>query len=378
MKHLPNTMPLKEGTADLFLAPQVKTPVVGRSWGMRAVYNCSIVQDASEFTILSERSKAKLIWTAIKPDKDPYIKLETAESHNIYISTGFLDSVDGNVVGHLEMGVQKSWSDFYSDPSNDPIAAKGLELTDVYEYVLWQRRMCEDYAPVRSFDNTTEPIVKGMGQPFIKTSNGTYAFNETFYKIAKCVDSELENFKSLMKWTHGERSEPASMVSLAEPIGVRCQVASTLGIAKLNPSHSTFGSFEMSAVPLMDNFTETPTSRLGKTAMDTMRGRFRDIFASVNAPSPDQVQNTLQYRNFIKPKMLHESIMLALGTDAIQLMYDTEYKFERAWTHPNLTSSTPGKILTTGKVGPAAPAILLAIWAVSCTLLSFWYDFRPR
>jgi hypothetical protein len=276
------------------------------------------------------------------------------------------------------MGVQKSRWDFYGDPSKEPIEPQGLEQTDVYEFLLWQRHILESYNPTSKFNDTLEHTVAGLGQPFVKTSDGTYAWNETFFMVQKGRGPELESIKSLMDWSRGIKDHPASIVSLADPIGLRCQVASTLGTAELNPIQSSFRGFEMTPLPLVTNLTESPASRLGKMAMDTLRGQYLDILGSVDALRPDLVQNSVQYRSFIQPQMLQESVMLAFGLDALHLMYNTQYKFDGAWKHPNLTTSEPGKILTRGTAGPTAPAILLAIWAVSCFLLSAWYGFRPR
>jgi hypothetical protein len=375
LERVPNIMPLKEETVDIFLAPQAKTPIAGQSWGLRAVYNCSIVKNAAEFTILTDKSKCKYKLNY----KKSYVQLETPTGDYIYASSGAAASSHGtNTFGYTEMGVTRSKWEYYGNPAKEPVEAQGLEQTDVYEILLWQGHSLEAYPPRPIFNTTLEPTVGGLGQLFTQTTNGSYVWNETFFEIQGRNGSSPESIKSLLAWLPAEDMLPGITLSLGHPIGLRCQVASTLGTAELNPAQSTFHSFELSPVPLVNNLSDYLAPRLGRVARDTLLGRYIDIFASVNSPAPILTQNSEQYQNFIQPQMLHESVMLALGRDALQLMYDTQSGFEGAWKHPNLTSSTPGRVLTPGTIGPAGPAIILAIWSVSCALLGLWYGFQIR
>lgn len=369
LERVPNIIPLKEEMVDIFLASQAKTPIAGQSWGLRAVYNCSIVKDVTEFTVLTEKTECK----HISSDKKKSIQLETPAGDYIYVSTG-----GANTFGYTEMGVKRSRWDYYGDPAKEPMEAQGLELTDVYEFLTWQGHSLEAYAPRPIFNTTLEPTVGGLGQPFSQSANGTYVWNETFFEIQGKNGSSPDSIKSLLAWVPAEDTLPGIILFLGRPIGLRCQVGSTLGTAELNPAQSTFHSFELSSPPLYNNLSDYRAPRLGITARETLIGRYLDIFASVNSPAPILTQNSEQYQNFVQPQMLHESVMLALGRDALQLMYDTQSGFEGAWQHPNLTSSTPGRVLTPGTIGPAAPAIILAVWSVSCALLALWYGIQLR
>lgn len=48
----PNLLPTERGIPEMFIVPQALDPISGRSWGLRVGYDCSIIQDISDFTIL--------------------------------------------------------------------------------------------------------------------------------------------------------------------------------------------------------------------------------------------------------------------------------------------------------------------------------------
>jgi hypothetical protein len=376
LSRVPNTMPLEGGPVEVFLAPQSTSPVSGRAWGLRANYTCTIVKDVAEFTILSQRSTSTFFSNSSQPDGTKKTVRLSQEKDHIQVFTGS-DSKDAlNIYGHVEMGVRSGGARVYS-PLGDPNS-----LDNIFEILLWQRHSRESYNNTDlRFNVTVEPAVEGVGQPFIKLANGTYAWNETFYQVQKKSGS---NVTSIVDLLDVDENPPRSatttekIISLAPPIGVRCQVTSHLGTAQLDPTRSVFHSFIETPEPLMNASTmEYRTPLLGKVAEGILSGQYHEILTSINAPPPVAFSNSLQYRNFVQPQMLLRSVMLAYGHDALQIMYEN-FGLENAREHENLTSSTTGKLLTPGVVDPVVPASVLAIWAASCLVLGLWYGFQPR
>jgi hypothetical protein len=376
LSRVPNTMPLEGGPVEVFLAPQSTSPVSGRAWGLRANYTCTIVKDVAEFTILSQRSTSAFSSNSSQPDGTKKSVSLSQGKDRIQISTGS-DSKDGlNIYGHVEMGVRPGGARVYS-PLGDPNS-----LDNIFEILLWQRHSRESYnnSDLR-FNVTVEPAVEGVGQPFIQLANGTYAWNETFYQVQRKSGS---NVTSILDLIDVDENPPRSarttekIISLAPPIGIRCQVTSHLGTAQLDPTRSVFHSFTETPEPPMNAMTmEYRTPLLGQVTETILSGQYQQIFTSINAPPPLAFSNSLQYRTFVQPQMLLRSVMLAYGHDALQIMYEN-FGLENAREHENLTSSTPGKLLTPGVVDPIVPACVLAVWAASCLVLGLWYGFQPR
>src|SRR5690606_25950291 len=52
LQQLPTALPDTQEVPEIFLTPQSSGPIQGRSWGLRLHYNCTIVRDRTEFTIL--------------------------------------------------------------------------------------------------------------------------------------------------------------------------------------------------------------------------------------------------------------------------------------------------------------------------------------
>ncbi|KAF2738669.1 hypothetical protein EJ04DRAFT_428482 [Polyplosphaeria fusca] len=360
LDHLPNSLPLDEKIPELFLAPQAKQPVSGHTWGLRVGYNCSPVADISEFTILNDNSVSPWLQT-----NDTY---DTASGQKISI----FDTLDGhgfvNIMAYVEIGVSSNISTYYdgTEPSNSD--ADGNDKADILEYLLWQIQ-ATDGDKARAFNGTLEPTVKGLGQPFEKAADGGYTVNQTFFKS-----------RGREPYEFGRIWPPRKVLSIAPPIGVRCRIVSALGTAELDPARATFHSFNQTPPPVYNSslvYTETP--RLGNIAAESMLHKYLELLTSTNTFCPQTVFNSASYPSFVQPQILRKSIMTALAMDALYLMYDGTFSgFDCARINHNLTSSRPGKVLTTGVIPPHVPAIGFAMWTLGSLLLVIVYGFRPR
>ncbi|KAI0118994.1 hypothetical protein F4814DRAFT_223065 [Daldinia grandis] len=371
LKSVRNTLPLDDGIPEILLAPQASTPVSGKVWGLRAGYNCSMVKDASEFTILNQKSVSSYNSrrdTVQGQDQLAWVRLETpSRQQHIYIFNTSSNKVDANNLwGYVEMGVTVNPTEGEADQSingtgSNSSSQDGVSKVGILEYSLWQATTRGAYHNYSDFNSTLDPVIKGMGHPLMQTPNGTFVTNNTFFNSSE-YDLDID--------------PPIGIISLAPPIGIRCRAVSDLGTAELNPMKSTFHSFKQTPDPPVNAENETP--RLGTIARETMLGRYSQIFTAINSPAPIADSNSYLYRSYIQPQMLRKSIMLAFATDALQLMYDGTYGFEGAWMNPNMTSSKPGKVLVTGTIPQNALAVCFAVWSVACTLLGVLYGFRQR
>ncbi|KAL6407042.1 hypothetical protein AUP68_09863 [Ilyonectria robusta] len=365
LENVPNSLAWESGIPEMFLAPQAMTPVSGDAWGVRASYNCSILEDISEFTILNQ-TRSSVLRIGSRGD------YETPSGDEIYLFNS--DASSGtyayNLWADIEMGVSMI-GDQYGPPSYngseprsfDPDGAKKAE---VLELLIWQAQTSGSYDTEAAFNRSVEPTVQGLGHPIMKASNGSFIRNETFYKVQVSnrgnISTEVADYKEKYSIPYDR------ILSTAKPIGIQCRVMSTLGTARLNPRTSTFDSFkELSNPPIIT--AESPMPRLGFLTQETLQGSYFELFRAANAPPPLTVSNSYMYQNFVQPQVLKKSVMLLYALEGLQLMYDGVYGFEGTWDHPNLTSSSPGKILTAGVIPPIGPVVLFVVWAISCTML---------
>ncbi|KAK7229238.1 hypothetical protein V2G26_001408 [Clonostachys chloroleuca] len=359
LQSVPNTLPMDDGLPEMFLAPQGRTPISGRTWGFRLSYNCSIVKKEAQFTLLSERGPSA------KQQPKQYLSL-TGYSHNVH--------------GYLEVASREAMS--YEAPSNfDPEASSQW---DIVEYALWQLRIPASYpqSEVKNFNSELDPVIQDMESPFERSVNGSWNLNNTYFdqpgKNTTYLDKESKNSRNIIDVLPSllERT-----MELAPPIGLRCLAVSTFGDANLDPRTSTFRSFEeripetylkSSAEP------EEPVSRLGVTVATILSTNYIDLFSSINSRTMSAYSNSMVYGGFITPQELQKSAMLAYGTEALQLMYDGKYGFEGSWIHPNLSSSVESKIITRGEVPALVVVIPFGIWALGSVLLALFFGFRRR
>ncbi|KAH7165338.1 hypothetical protein EDB81DRAFT_779004 [Dactylonectria macrodidyma] len=365
LEDAPNSLPLSRGMPEMFLAPQAEAPVSGEAWGLRAGYNCSMVEDASEFTILTQKSTMVLDY--FNPPDFNGQGFTTPLGDYIYACNSSQSSghLAYNLYAYMELGVSMHRKTYYGNESNsfDP---DDTPKADILEFALWQTQKNQEYDYYDlDFNSTLSPIIKGMPHPIVEGDNGTFVRNDTFFEYRQRVGTQVENktYANMLP-----KNVPA--ISIAPPIGVRCQVLSALGTAKLDPRQSTFESFQQTPSPPWDANIEGITPRLGTIAQETIWSKYFEIFRAVNAPLPITSSNSYMYKNYLQPQALQKGVLLAYAMDGLQLMYDGVYGFEGAYANDNLTTSVPGKILTAGEVvSPAIPAWLFAAWAVGCTLI---------
>ncbi|KAF3233412.1 hypothetical protein TWF192_002183 [Orbilia oligospora] len=391
----PNTLSLTKSIPEIFLAPQAEYPIAGRPWGLRATYNCSIVEDVSTFTILNERPSAFLNLQELNYTfKKDFRALKTPSGGSItpFFTSGhfgpsmYLNTYAeiGRIEDYPDKGVdyRSYWGEVYNGSDIYYNNHKG-----VLEYALWQIRRQSSYnetqyRPGYKFNETLEPTIKGMPRPTFQHANGTWVRNTTFFRINTKSDTDgpidgtadLGEYFGSGEFPYGNIAP--NIISVMDPIGVRCEYTSAVGTAKLEPETSSFSSF-VPEPPSWD-ITLQRNTPLGYSAVEVLGGTIAGIFTSTGSPPPVTISNTELYESFVQPRVLLKSIMLFFGLDALHLMYDSANGFEGGWRNDNLTSSTKGNIITPGVVPPYILLIFFIPWTIISLILAASYGFRPR
>lgn len=412
---VPNSLPLDHGIPELFLAPQADVPISGEAWGLRLSYNCSIVESASDLTILSQKASipdwtpgAFLQYQSLEDGKDVYyFRTGTREPNNtmyVFNSTATEEDIDvrqakrtRNIWAYGELAASRNapspWNDFRSgDGSGSSYESNDTFRAGVLEYVLWQVGLANNYKPawgslsidegfhpeisnvsVVDFDTSLDPSISGLASPFISGSNGSYSVNASYFsdptnpaRDPACADIFSTHISAKVR-------------VVAEPIGVQCRHMSVLGTAQLDAKTTSFSNFTATPPPLFNGTDmDFRTTLFGGSAEQILAAHYFDIFPSTNSPPPINSATKLYYTSFVKPDMLLQSALRAYAMDAMQLMYDGLPGLNGAYLNPNLTSSRKGKVLELGIMPPLIPAIWLAVWAFVCALLGLGYGFRRR
>ncbi|KAK3317083.1 hypothetical protein B0H66DRAFT_562759 [Apodospora peruviana] len=391
---LPNTLPLTESIPDLFLAPQGDKPVNGKAWGLRFQYNCSAVQSASEFTILSQKS------TSSASDKNPAYRndrsfvLTTPSGDRIALwdSSSDAASVGKNTQSYYEVGTT-AW-----EVSLDKVTEKytgdhpGFEQELVFEYALYQVRVSTINAidiPEKdnTFNATLSPSIEGLssGSPFVQLDNGTWTVNKPFFAIKDGNAYDLAEMS--LDYFIGP-SSAGNMLEQAPPIGIRCVASSDVGFADLNGVTSSFSNFER--VGPKHNLSTGSTYfwgalRFGRTAEKILDGQYYQHYLSGDLAGavPTSSEDTGRYAEYVTPEALLRSVNLAYALDASNLMYDLRSGLNNEWENPNLTITREGKILSAASLVPGVAMgnfvlALFCVWAALSAGLGLVYGFRKR
>ncbi|KAF4855128.1 hypothetical protein CGCSCA4_v001285 [Colletotrichum siamense] len=362
----PNLLPTERGIPEMFIVPQALGPISGRSWGLRVGYDCSIIQDISDFTILGHHQGGRCY-------------AFQSNSSGACATAGMFSEVT-NVWSYAEIGtmlnVMESQNPHDAIGSNQEPLTSTINQANVLEWAVWQVRTKAAYVEVKNFDNDTGPIVQGIGSPFIEVSNGSWAPNPTFFD-----HKEYAAFNNVSKDVQDRiisRSEDT--IEVAAAIGVRCVVRSVLGSAIIHAETSSFSDFTIEdPTPYGKVNAEGPMSRLGTNVEAVVTtASLEAIFKSINIRAMTTESNSVQVSKFVSSRELQKSAYLAWGHEVLNQMYDNYYGFETSWSDANLTSSKKGKVLTKGELPPLVAVIPFGIWAVGSCVLGIFFGFRRR
>ncbi|MBE3042601.1 hypothetical protein IMZ48_08500 [Candidatus Bathyarchaeota archaeon] len=389
----------------MFFAPQADVPLSGKAWGLRVKYDCSIVRDVSELTILSQKPESTLVHVlnytledGFGPStKRPYVTLQTPDGDEIYIFNTGVSPDTENVWAYTEMGTKTNPDEATSyDGSHSDF--DDVTESMVLEYAIWQVQYMgyefpEDPNNPLPFNTTISPAIKGMGSPFIK-SGVRLVEDDGFFEI-RAGDSyeeedEIRRFKQVDKavtdlrdiFDNSQLIGLDTALSVAAPMGVRCVVSSGLGAATLDGVTSTFSDFERVDPDVVEDYTGE--SIFGERVIYNLGlEKFFEFYQISHLPA--SVPQGTQYRRqgYVHPQALQEVLMLGYGTSALDFMYNINPSPDSAWLNPDVWASEEGKILTQASLipGTAVGYLVLAlfcIWSVLSAALGIVYGFRKR
>lgn len=365
-----NELHADQGADDLFLAPQTSAPFTGNVWGMVVRFNCTIVKELDDFTILNLRNGSKSTMAYNVGDHRVEIRNQPMNlSHVINYAAvaelGYSEELYGDTMFRRQNSTQ-----CYFNKSEDAIEGyPGLTHNSTLEMALWQT----------ATDDI--PLV------FPPLDPSVYNFTLNFSTIA--------GLSGAYKAPSADKKSNISM----EAIGAQCVSSSAVGTARVDGVTSRYQDFEPSDTPTSENVFQCAPRLALAVPKFIFKGDMiteswsEDFFTAVDAPrsiltplSGDNVDFALVRPTLLQARELRRALVRAYGTAAVQLMYDGPqgYQLGRVlydgtnFTNENATSYRLGSVLVRGPVPPALPGALLIMWALISCFLSVRYGFLRR
>jgi hypothetical protein len=374
-------LPKDDGVPMIFLTAQADNPIHGNSWGLALQYNCSIVKDLSEFTLVAYNHTLNTTQPGPRlHSQNPDVAIQMVNQSyagNMYAVAEFAYRRWPSFSAYEQFMKDdpdyfiKTTSCYYNQVPNFGDYPGLDDENDVLEMVLWQSLLKALYVdPVPDYNTTMD-----------------YNITELYGAYTWAVNSDF--------------SLPLSA------IGVRCTSSSNVGTADVDGTHSTYTNFVRTDTPIKKQSLRC-AQRFDAAAVSQMlapwAGTFRDsnlvsaLFTSSAGPGPyyasynltdspiDAGTGTLLQLSFLQASGLRYSLLRAYAAYAVQLMYNggqgsntvdgghTSFRNP----NPNVTEFLPGTVLTPGIVPAEVSATLFLIWSVAVLLLCAVYGFRRR
>ncbi|PGH11368.1 hypothetical protein AJ80_07159 [Polytolypa hystricis UAMH7299] len=379
LKTLPNSLLHSGGLMNMFLAPQAVAPVEGRAWGLRLGYKCDVVTSISNFTLLNKR------WSTgqLAPPTNSNSISASYNETTITFWNGKVPRSTTNTWAYGETAETRTKPNSAGErvwSNASTFDEEGLKSAgNVLEIALWQLRREVTYKRELgeySFNETVQPSIAGLGSPFFydPRSANNFSLNNSFFpdqlmsnglNLSAIADATNTNWSASI-------SQDQPLLSIAQPIGLRCLHQADRAYANLHPESATFTSFTPTgARPASANAEQ----EFGARAIEIVRQTYYDMYTPT---AMGAVSNTWFYTKFIDLEALMKAVMHAYAMDALHLMYNGGTDFVDAYKHENLTSTKEGKILGLGEVPTEVPLVLFAIWAAGCMTIGVVYGFKPR
>ncbi|CAI0652204.1 unnamed protein product [Colletotrichum noveboracense] len=347
----PNRLPTDQRIPEMFIVPQVLGPISGRPWGLRVGYNCSIVEDVSDFTVLGHYTGhwCHSFWPSHGNSTKPCTAAQMFDRTNIWSYS--------EVGTRLDVKETQASRDTIGN-KQEPLASTDTQV-NVLEWAVWQARTnasSDGSIPeIDNFNITVGTIVRGIGSPFMEASNGSWFMTTTFFEQREYTNKY--NSKTSMNLTEEARyklnRDTRRTFQTAPAIGIRCTVRSVFGSATVDARTSSFFDFKNEDPTTPPNPEINSVSRLGTIVESAaMEASLEDILTSINIQATKAHQNFIQVSKFVTSEELQKSVYLAWNQEVLNHMYDNVYGFESSWPHANLTSSKKGKVLTKGELPP--------------------------
>ncbi|KAK5559818.1 hypothetical protein LTR46_001567 [Exophiala xenobiotica] len=426
LQSFPNTWP-DWPAMSVFIAPQSTSVVAGDAWGLESTFNCTIVSDISQFTLLSQRNSDSSAprcppITFNSSDATPeYMGLPNLCDFDVYtlnpISNATL--VDLNVldsaffpVGTMEMAVGYNKSEWESIPfSNlDPVTI---------EAALWQNpiEMVQTCAPLqRLASNALGTTVSGLQKSF-RLDEVTSELTGQDDMTPKTLDAI--GFRCQSRYRTGTAtldgrtgtyddfsySEASPMVS-ATPVPIataiarifRSEVSAALSLQDMYGQTALTDAID--SLPL--DFTEGSNMDLNPMAyiasnVSWLQNIYKSADAFYRQPlyCDDQgnvnvsLTSTWQQLQLINSTQFMTSIIRAFKAYALEMArprttvqgsgsHQSQSQSALQWTDRLVRTVQPALIISSGHVSPVPVLVLLMVWATSCVVLGVVFGARRR
>jgi hypothetical protein len=379
----PAVFPKDDGVTRIFLAPQAEKPTEGRNWGLLLQYNCSIIERAQDFLIISKRDRSV----------SPYSRLstgafeETLENGKYWLVN--MNQTDGRWLANLDAVAEfgfETWPDH-------PIPQELLDKPNFNCYFKIYENITGDYRGIDQEDVFEVAIWQGL-QTAITPNNLSLPYN---FSIDHNITDYYGSYN--VRGFHGLASPLLPMTA----VGVQCRTSSSVGSADINGIKSTYSNFERTDTPISTTFDRCGTRFGAPVPYHILRQFARNpewissLFRSSAAPppfygtydfvAPDNSKRWSDYYlqlGFLQAEELRRSLLHAYASYAVQLMYNggqvytTSNGSKLTFTNPNMTEFLSGTVIKPGVMPAVVPVTLFCIWAIISSTLGIMYGFRRR
>lgn len=396
----PNSFPIDGGIEKAFITAQADVPISGSSWGLVFSYNCSVVTDPSEFTILNQRRY-----------KDFSVQGETFYEYypnktgpnNAYIR---VDIANETHAANYKVAAEEAYSIW--PPRN--LIQDGNTTSEVY---LDDKLSNFTGYPYGYFWDYPEGYYPGMDEPSLYEAIYWQGIDT---KVATNVTYNLTLAGNLTQlfgtdpFTKGEASAVGMELSA---IGIRCLSSSAVGIATIDGQDSTYNNFVPGDTPIPD-LDSTAMPRLQEMAPYVI---IAGSIINVDGTGPSEWEHNI-FRSISSPVALVQNVTTKSelnGTievdseeEQIQLAYLQADDVKRSFLHTypayinemmfnggngysnqsgiqgityrneNVTAFSKRKIFETGDIGFWIPGGILVVWCAGSIILTVMYGFRRR
>jgi hypothetical protein len=368
----------------MFLAPQATVPIQGPSWGLAFSYNCTVVHQASDFSILSHR-----VPNTDFQNNGPYSEYRTLDGNaririfNVSLNED-INAINVQAIAELgyehvgqvqrESGSLPPASECYNPIpqwGNKEMPYPGLHEPHVIELAVWQNLSTPTYFETQPTFNVTlsDTIPELFGaynatMPFSNDSNPMAAVGVRCTSVSEVgtahIDGRTASFSSF------RRSESTYRLTSS---GIQCAERLSLGVPHL----------------LFSDITTNKDTAGWLTNFFSSVGKFPQAFSFQDFRAPGN-QVTIQ-TSYLQAADLQRSLTRAFAFYAAQLLYNGGVGYvDRNGTYV-LSNSTNEEakayvldtVLVPGVIPPALVAVLLTLWAFGSLVMSVIYGFRhPR
>ncbi|KAK6518161.1 hypothetical protein TWF506_005321 [Arthrobotrys conoides] len=352
-----NTLP-DDASGSIFLGPQSTGPLIGSVFGLAIRYNCSVVNETSQFTVLSRRND-----TFNLDGRNPATGYVLSDRSVILLrnkSSGI--NLISNVNGSLELGTSIDINDLADPTDSENIgyasifnSYPGLNKTVVLEAALWQ-----SISPIESYGR-------------ISVNPENFNFRD--------AENDIPEFRNTRRYP-GQRA-----------VGVRCEASSAIGTALINGVDGTYTNFTQMDATIRNGggikrFETGIPHMIVQTPYIPSNLQFPnnvDWFSALYSSIEMSSLTTNAFGDFLgaapsvlQAEDLKKAILRAYKTHAIHIMYDGLTDPTFTWKLENVTVGTQTMILTRGAVPPEIILGMLMAWALAIVILSLTYQFRRR